>query len=261
MKYGFIGCGNMGSALANALVKSTNDILICNRTTSAQVAEKLGCKAGTAEDVVRNCDRIFIGVKPHMVRDVLAPLKPILAERNPLLISMAAGLELATLEKYAGTSLPILRIMPNTPVTLGKGMIGYTPNDLVDAVTLSDFLLDMAYAGMWEQVEENLMDTVAALSGSGPAYTFYFAEALCSGAVACGMDSGAALRFTIQTLEGAAAMLKQGDKTPEQLRIEVCSPGGSTLAGLKALDDGNFPPLIAACIKAAHDRNKELAKM
>ena len=261
MKYGFIGCGNMGGALAIALAKSTTDILICNRTTSYQMAERLGCKAGTAEEVAASCDRIFIGVKPHMVRAVLAPLQEILAERKPLLISMAAGLQLSTIEKYAGTSLPILRIMPNTPVTLGKGMIGYTPNGLVDDVTLADFLSDMAPAGLWEKVEENLMDTVAALSGSGPAYTYYFAEALCKGAVACGMDSEEALRYTIQTLEGAAAMLKQGDKTPQQLRIEVCSPGGSTLAGLKALDDGNFTDLVASCIQAAHNRNKELAKM
>ena len=261
MKYGFIGCGNMGGALATALTKSTNDILICNRTTSYEMAERLGCKAGTAEEAARNCDRIFIGVKPHMVRSVLAPLKPILEARKPLLISMAAGLELATLEKYAGTPLPILRIMPNTPVALGKGMIAYALNGHVDDTTLSDFLSDMVPAGLWEQVEESLMDTVSALSGSGPAYTYYFAEALCSGAVACGMAPDEALRYTIQTLEGAAAMLKLADKTPEQLRIEVCSPGGSTLAGLKVLDDGNFTQLVAACIKAAHDRNKELAKM
>ena len=105
------------------------------------------------------------------------------------------------------------------------------------------------------------MDTVAALSGSGPAYTYYFAEALCKGAVECGMEPEQALRYTVQTLEGAVALLKQGNKSPEQLRREVCSPGGSTLAGLKALDDGNFTEAVVACIQAAHDRNKELAKM
>ena len=261
MKYGFIGCGNMGGALAAALTKSTKDILICNRSTSEKMAEVLSCKAGTAEEVAKTCDRIFIGVKPHMVREVLLPLQEILAERKPLIISMAAGLEIRTLEEYAGTSLPILRIMPNTPVSVGCGMIGYTQNGLVNGDVLADFLADMSYAGVWEQVEEGLMDTVAALSGSGPAYTYYFAEALCKGAVACGMEPEQALRYTVQTLEGAVALLKQGDKAPEQLRREVCSPGGSTLAGLKALDDGNFTESVVACIQAAHDRNKELAKM
>ena len=261
MKYGFIGCGNMGGALATALSKTTKDILICDPNSGEVMAQKLCCKAGSAEEVAAFCDRIFIAVKPNMVGAALTPLQDIIAIRKPLLISMAAGLEICSIANYAGTSLPILRIMPNTPVTVGKGMIGYTPNALVDDRILSDFLSDMAYAGLWEQVEENLMDTVAALSGSGPAYTYYFAEALCKGAIQCGMNPDAALRYTIQTLEGAAEMLKQGEKTPEQLRIAVCSPGGSTLAGLKALDAGNFTDLVASCVKSAHNRNKELAKM
>ena len=261
MKYGFIGCGNMGGALATALSKTTKDILICDPFKGDEMAQKLGCNAGTAQDVATSCDRIFIGVKPNMVRDALAPLQEILASRKPLLISMAAGLEIRTVAQYAGTPLPILRIMPNTPVTVGKGMIGYTPNSLLTEDVLADFLLDMTHAGLWEQVEEGLMDTVAALSGSGPAYTYYFVEALVKGAVDCGMDADTALRLAVQTLEGAAQMLKQGGKTPEELRIAVCSPGGSTLAGLKALDDGSFTDLVAACIKAAYNRNKELAKM
>lgn len=261
MKYGFIGCGNMGGALATALANSTKDILICNRTTAQKVADALGCQAGTAAKVAEGCERIFIGVKPHMVRDALAPLQEALRRRKPLIISMAAGLTIDTLTEYAGTSLPILRIMPNTPVSVGCGMIGYACNNLVADDQLRDFLLDMAPAGQWEQVEESLMDTVAALSGSGPAYTYYFAEALCQGAVQCGMDPQQALAYTIKTLEGAVALLKLGDKSPEQLRREVCSPGGSTLAGLKALDDGHFTESVVSCIQAAHNRNKELAKM
>ena len=260
MKYGFIGCGNMGGALATALAKTTQDILICDPFKGEEMAQRLGCKFGSAAEAAA-CDRIFIGVKPNMVKDALAPVQAILADRKPLLISMAAGLQIKTVQKYAGSALPILRIMPNTPVTVGKGMIGYTPNSLVSEDILADFLTDMANAGLWEQVDESLMDTVAALSGSGPAYTYYFAEALCRGAVNCGMTEDQALRYVIQTLEGAAEMMKQGDKTPEQLRIAVCSPGGSTLAGLKALDDMEFSDAVASCIKAAHDRNKELAKM
>ena len=196
-----------------------------------------------------------------MVRDALSPARPILDEKKPLLISMAAGLTIETVEKYAGTSLPVIRIMPNTPVSVGKGMIGYTANSLTDEETVIDFLADMTDAGHWERVREDLMDTVAALSGSGPAYAYYFTEALCRGAEKCGMEKDQALRYAIATLEGAAEMMKMSDSTPEQLRIAVCSPGGSTLAGLKALDDAGFTQAVEDCVKAAYNRNKELAKM
>ena len=261
MKYGFIGCGNMGFALAKALSRRTKDILICAPNTGKEKAQALGCKWGTALEVAESCQRIFIGVKPNKVQEALLPLQDILAQKKPMLISMAAGLTIDTIENYAGTSLPVLRIMPNTPVSVGKGMTGFTPNSLIDDATLQDFLRDMEEAGLWEQVEEAQMDTVAALSGSGPAYVYYFTEALCRGAESCGMDKDQALRYAIATLEGAAEMMKQGDTTPQQLRTAVCSPGGSTLAGLKALDDAGFTDAVENCVKAAHQRNKELAKM
>ena len=261
MKYGFIGCGNMGFALAKALSLRTQDILICDPVCGADRAAALGCKVGTVQEIANACQRIFIAVKPNMVRDALLPVCPILDEKKPLLISMAAGLTIETVENYAGTSLPVIRIMPNTPVLVGKGMIGYTPNSLTDEETVIDFLEDMAEAGLWERVREDLMDTVAALSGSGPAYAYYFTEALCHGAEICGMEKDQALRYAIATLEGAAEMMKKSDNTPEQLRIAVCSPGGSTLAGLKALDDSGFTQAVEDCVKAAYNRNKELAKM
>ena len=261
MKYGFIGCGNMGFALAKALSLRTKDILICDPVCGADKAATLGCKVGTVQEIANTCRRIFIAVKPNMVREALLPVQSILDNKKPLLISMAAGLTIETIEKYAGTSLPIIRIMPNTPVSVGKGMIGYTPNSQADTQTVADFLEDMAQAGVWDEVREELMDTVAALSGSGPAYAYYFTEALCRGAESCGMDSAQALRYAIATLEGAAEMMKKSDSTPEQLRIAVCSPGGSTLAGLKALNDAGFAKAIEDCVIAAYNRNKELAKM
>ena len=261
MKYGFIGCGNMGFALAKALSCRTKDILIFAPNTGKEKAQALGCMWGTAQEVAENCQRIFIGVKPNKVQEALLPLQEILARRKPMLISMAAGLTTETIEKYAGAPMPVLRIMPNTPVSVGKGMTGFTHNHLTDKKTVSDFLADMTEAGLWEEVQEELMDTVAALSGSGPAYAYYFTEALCQGAESCGMDKDQALRYAIATLEGAAEMMKNAEATPQQLRVAVCSPGGSTLAGLKALDDAGFTQAVANCVKAAYNRNKELAKM
>jgi pyrroline-5-carboxylate reductase len=261
MKFGFIGCGNMGGALAKALAHSTKDILISDRSGNAKpLAAELGCVYGSVAEAA-GCEFVFLGVKPQMMAGVLSPLQPIFAEKQPILISMAAGLTIETIVKYAGAPLPVLRIMPNTPVSVGKGMTGFTPNARINEDTLRDFLSDMEEAGLWEQVEETQMDTVAALSGSGPAYAYYFTEALCRGAECCGMDKDQALRYAIATLEGAAEMMKQGNVSPEQLRIAVCSPGGSTLAGLKALDDAGFSDGVENCVKAAYNRNKELAKM
>ena len=260
MKYGFIGCGNMGYALAKALACRTMDILICDPILGAERANTLGCQEGTVQEVAENCDRIFIAVKPNMVREALLPVQAVLADKKPLLISMAAGLEIATVEKYAGTTLPIIRIMPNNPVSVGKGMIGYTPNGLVSEDALRSFLFDMKNAGLWEQVEEELMDTVSALSGSGPAYMYMFAEALADGAVACGVPRKQAMEYAAVTMLGAAEMLLQSGQHPGALKDAVCSPGGSTIAGVKALEDGNFRATVMNCIQAATKRNAELGK-
>ena len=117
MKYGFIGCGNMGGAIAKALAKATTDFAITDRSGRAiALAAEIPCGYLSAAEIAENCGRIFLAVKPHMMKDVLAPLKPILAERKPLLITMAAGLEIRQIEEFAGCELPVIRIMPNTPV-------------------------------------------------------------------------------------------------------------------------------------------------
>ena len=131
MKYGFIGCGNMGGAIARALANTTNDIMITDRSGKAKaLAEKLCITYADPITVAVSCDRIFLAVKPQMMRQALAPLQPYLREHKPLLITMAAGLEISTIQELAGAELPVIRIMPNTPVQVGKGMTLYCCNDL-----------------------------------------------------------------------------------------------------------------------------------
>ena len=157
MKYGFIGCGNMGGAIAKALAKATTDFAITDRSGKAiALAAEIPCGYLSAMEIAENCDRIFLGVKPHMMKDVLAPLKPVLAEKKPLLISMAAGLTTAQIEEFAGGDIPVIRIMPNTPVSIGKGVIQYCCNDLVAADALADFLRDMRFCGILDNLEERL---------------------------------------------------------------------------------------------------------
>lgn len=261
MKYGFIGCGNMGGAIAQALANTTNEIMITDRSGKARaLAEELGCFYTDPITIASSCERIFLAVKPQMMRDAIKPLRKYLREFKPLLITMAAGLEITTILEMAGSELPVIRIMPNTPVQVGKGMTLYCCNDLVDPETLEDFLDDMAYTGMLDEVPERLIDSAGVVSGCGPAYMYMFAEALADGAVACGVPRAKALEYAAATLAGAGEILLQSGKHPGELKDAVCSPGGSTIAGLNVLEQRAFRGAIIDCVKAAYQRNQELGK-
>ena len=260
MKYGFIGCGNMGGAIARALSRSTKDILISDRSGRAEtLAEELGIGYGSVEQVVVSCDRIFLAVKPHMVREVLEPFQAILNERRPILISMAAGLEISTIQKLAGTRLPVIRIMPNTPVAVGKGVIPYC-SLLVPQEALEDWLRDMAPCALVDPLPEKLMDVASALSGSGPAYLYVMLEAMADGAVACGLPRKTAMEYAAATMAGAAAMYQETGTHPGALKDAGCSPGGSTIAGIRELESKGFRGAVMDCINAAWIKNKELGK-
>ena len=261
MKYGFIGCGNMGGAIARALSQSTKDILVTDRSGRAKVlAAELEIGYSDNAAIASSCDRIFLGVKPHMMQDMLAPLMPILQQRKPLLITMAAGLEMEKIEVFAGGNIPVIRIMPNTPTALGKGVIPYCANELVSPAVLEDWLADMAPCGLLDPLEERLMDAASALSGSGPAYLFVLLEALADGAVACGIPRAKALDYAAMTMAGAAEMYLQTKTHPGALKDAVCSPGGSTIAGIGELERHGFRSAAMDCVRAAYQKNKELGK-
>ena len=261
MKYGFIGCGNMGGAIAKALSRSTKEILVSDRSGKAKsLAEDCGIGYGTVEEIAASCDRIFLGVKPHMMKDVLAPLTQVLQERKPLLISMAAGLTTDQIDAFAGGGLSVIRIMPNTPTAIGMGVIQYCCNGNVDADILSDWLGDMKPCGMLDPLEERLIDAASAVSGSGPAYMYVFLEALADGAVTCGIPRAKAYEYAAMTMAGAAQMYLQTKQHPGALKDAVCSPGGSTIAGLKALEAGAFRAAAMECVIATYKRNIELGK-
>ena len=261
MKYGFIGCGNMGGAIAKALAKTCTDFAITDRSGRAiALAAEIPCGYLSAPEIAENCNRIFLAVKPHMMKGVLEPLQPILAEKRPLLITMAAGLEIRQIEEFAGSSLPVIRIMPNTPVAIGKGVIQYCCNDLVSQEMLNDFLCDMRYAGILDPLEERLIDAGSALSGSGPAYVYMFIEALADGAVACGIPRAKAMEYAAATVIGAGEMVLASGQHPGALKDAVCSPGGSTIAGVRALENHGFRGAAMDCVIATYNRNKELGK-
>ena len=262
MKYGFIGCGNMGGAIARALSHSTKDIMLADflPEKAAALAEELGCQHGDNQTVVNTCERVFLAVKPQVMADVLAPLQGAFAEKKPMVITMAAGITRTRIEEMIGTHLPIIRIMPNTPVMVGSGMVLYCHNELVNETVLTDFLADAVPCGQWDKLDEELIDAAGVVSGCGPAYMYMFMNALAKGAAVCGVPQDKALSYAAATMIGAAKMVLQTGTDPEVLKNNVCSPGGSTIAGVRVLEAADFDKAVLDCVCAAYKRNQELGK-
>ena len=261
MKYGFIGCGNMGGAIARALSKATTDFLITDRSGKAKaLAQELGCTYTDSAAICQQADAIFLGVKPHMLKDTLAPLTSSLLARKPLLISMVAGVEIQQIEGFLGEKLPILRIMPNTPVAVGKGVIQYCRNDLVTEEMLGTFLRDLSGAGVLDPLDESLIDAASAISGCGPAFVYQFIEALADGAVACGIPRPKAMEYAAATVIGAGEMVLATGQHPGALKDAVCSPGGSTIQGVRTLEQHGFRGAVMDCVIAAFEKNQKLGK-
>lgn len=262
MKYGFIGCGNMGSAVAHALSKVTVDFAVTDRSGKAKsIAQSIGCEYTDIETIARKCDNIFLCVKPQMMGDVLNGISHILKEKKPVLITMAAGLTTERICAMAGEKLPVIRIMPNTPVMVGKGIVLYCGNELVSEEKLSEFASDMSFAGKLDLLPEKLFDAATSLSGCGPAYAYMFIEALADGAVTCGIPRAKAIEYAANVLIGAAEMVLSTGEHPAKLKDNVCSPGGSTIAGVRVLEQEGFRGAVTDCVVAANEKNKELGKI
>lgn len=164
------------------------------------------------------------------------------------------------IDEMVGGGFPIIRIMPNTPTGIGMGVIQYCANNLVSEEILADWLNDMEFCGLVDALDEKLIDAASALSGSGPAYMYIFLEALADGAVACGIPRQKAYEYAAMTMVGSAQMYLQTKQHPGALKDAVCSPGGSTIAGVKALEEGAFRAAVMNCVAATYNRNKELGK-
>ena len=180
---GFLGCGNMGGAIARAVCKAADpqNVWLANRTAAKAeaLAAELGCNTTINDEVAGRCDLIFLAVKPQMMEELLAPLRFTLAERPSrfVLCSMAAGLSIARIQEMAGSDCPVIRIMPNTPASVGAGMIQYCTSN-VTAEEEAEFLKLMAPAGRLDAVPESLIDAASCVSGCGPAWVYQFIEAL-----------------------------------------------------------------------------------
>lgn len=264
--FGFIGTGNMGSALARSAAKTLHAAQLLLSDGYAPVAEKvaaeLGCQAVDVETVASTAKFIFLGVKPQVMADMLAGITPVLKARTDrfVLVSMAAGVCIADIRKMAGGEYPVIRIMPNIPVSVGGGVILFDTTENVTAEEEETFRKAMACAGLVDRLPEKLIDAGSALSGCGPAFVSLFVEALADGAVACGLPRAQALRYAAQTVAGTAKMLLESGQHPGALKDAVCSPGGSTIAGVAALEQGAFRAATIEAVVSAYQRTLELGK-
>ncbi len=264
--FGFIGTGNMGSALARSAAKAlaAEDLLLSDgyAPVAEKVAAELGCKAVSVDTVAANAGFVFLGVKPQVMADMLSGIAPVLAARKDsfVLVSMAAGIKIADIRKMAGGDYPVIRIMPNIPVSVGGGVILYDATENVPAEAIDTFCQTMRFAGLVDKLPEKLIDAGSALSGCGPAFVSLFVEALADGAVSCGLPRAQALSYAAQTVAGTAKMLLETGTHPGQLKDAVCSPGGSTIAGVAALEQGAFRASVMEAVENAYQRTLELGK-
>ena len=264
--YGFIGAGNMGTALASAVCKMAEDdkVIISDADTqkAKEAAKNLNCKYGENREIVSNSKFIFLGVKPQVLPQVLIEIAPIIEKRDDecVIVTMAAGIKIEVIEKAIKGNVSVIRIMPNTPVLAGKGMIVYSLNKNVTSAQKSEFLNAFKYAGELDELPEHLIDAASSLSGCGPAFVYMFADALADGAVEAGLPRDKALKYAIQTISGAAELLALSGKHPEELKNAVCSPAGSTINGVHALENGSFRSVCMNAVKSSFERTKELGK-
>lgn len=264
-KIGFIGTGNMGGALAIAVGKTNNSVCLCDpsRERTEQLKAVIGNNAEimTSEELCRSCDIVFLGVKPQKLTELSAEIASILAERDsaPCLVSMAAGVSIERIAALFG-SKPIVRIMPNTPASVGKGMILYCVSENTSPDVKNEVLNALKLAGELDEIDEKLIDAASAISGCGPAFVYMFIDALADGGVRCGLPRDKAIKYASQTLLGSAEMVKASDKHPDKLKDEVCSPAGSTIEGVAVLENGGFRSLAIEAVSASYERTKELGK-
>ncbi|MBQ9687254.1 MAG: pyrroline-5-carboxylate reductase [Oscillospiraceae bacterium] len=259
---GFIGTGNMGGALAKAAAKGNNSLLLYNRTR-AKAEALAGEIGGTVTDcagVVAGADYLFLGVKPQMLPAMAGELAPLLKARGSrlVLVTMMAGVSIERLLTALDGDYPVIRIMPNTPAAIGQGMILYSCSTAVTAAEEAAFVAAMAGAGRFLKLEERLIDAGSAVSGSGPAFADLFIEALADGGVACGLPRKQAQEMAAQMLLGSAALVLESGRHPGALKDAVCSPGGTTIQGVRVLEERGFRGAVMDAVISTYEKNLKL---
>lgn len=266
MRFGFVGAGRMATALAKGFVSAglaqPNDVVASDAVPAAcqEFARAIGGRTmASNRQTAANCDVLFLAVKPQQMGEVLADLKSHVSSSH-LVISIAAGIPLNTISHGLGRGPRLVRVMPNTPCLVGSGASAYC---LGDGATAADGELVarlLSAVGKAVQTPEKLLDAVTGLSGSGPAFVYVMIEALSDGGVNMGLARDVATTLAAQTVLGAAQMVLTTGQHPGVLKDQVASPGGTTIAGLQALEEHGLRAALIAAVEAATERSLELGK-
>lgn len=260
----FIGAGNMAEAIVGGILESelvVEDNVIAfdiKRERLNYFERKFGIKTMvSSKDAVKCADVIVISVKPQNVKEVLREIRDVLKDK--IVISIAAGITTEAIEKEIG-AVPVVRVMPNTPALVRMGMSVVSKGKFADAKAVGIALKIFQSVGKAIEMEERFLDIVTALSGSGPGYIFYMMEAMIEAGVKYGLPRNVAKTLVFQTVSGSAELALSAGKEPEELRKAVCSPGGTTFAILKVLEENSFSETLIKSVDAGYNRAKEISK-
>ena len=259
-----LGAGRMGTAIITGLINSgwgAERIVAADAhaPTADALRQRLGIEVRSAQEAVVGADVVVVAVKPHDVVPLLEQISAALP-RGSTVISLAAGVPTSAMSGHLPAGIALVRVMPNTPALVGQGMsvLSPAPGCPTEALELAERVLGSV--GQVRTAPESAQDAVTALSGSGPAYAFYVAEAMIEAGVHLGLPHDLAHDLTVQTLLGAATMMRDVDQQPATLRENVTSPGGTTAAALSVLDDADLKSVFVEAMRAARDRSAELGR-
>jgi pyrroline-5-carboxylate reductase len=264
-KLAIIGAGSMAEALISGILENSlidrKDVWVTNHS-NAERLQKLQERYGVSttydlNELLTGADMVILSMKPKDVATAIQYIRDYLTEQM-LVVSVLAGVSMSTIEALARLPIAIVRAMPNTSAAVGKSATAVAVNERVTPQQIEVIKNLFGTVGLTTFVEEEQLDAVTGLSGSGPAYIYYLIEAMEKSAVEVGLDKEMASELIVQTLIGAAEMVKNSTKTSEQLRKDVTSPGGTTEAGVKVLEEHQVQQAFISCIKAATAQSKKM---
>lgn len=261
--------GALAKATANAVSAENIAVFDTNEEKLKDFCEKNGTTSVSRSELINKSEFIFLGVKPQMLGVVFDEIRDGLKSaveaslknkaQPPVLVSMAAGVSIDALKDKLGVSLPVIRIMPNMPVSVGEGVVLYSCDGVSDE-RKAEFSALSSKWGLTDEIDEGKIDAASCVSGCGPAFVYMFIQALADGAVSCGLSRDKATEYAASTLIGASKALLLSGENPEKLKDDVCSPAGSTIEGVLALEEGAFRKTVAEAVRAAYKRTLELGK-
>lgn len=263
--FGIIGTGTIGSLMARAICNKIGheNVYISNRTRKkvVELADEIGVVETDNMTLASTCRYIILCVKPQGMAALLSEIAPSLQGRGDrfILVTPAAGLSAKRIEEMCGFAAPVIRIMPNTPASVGEGLLLVTANGAVTAEEIDIFTNALSYVGKMDRINEKEMDAASIISGCGPAYVFMFMDALERAGISLGLDPEKARLYAQQTILGSAKLAMTTGDEPDALKTKVCSPGGTTIEGVRSFEENGLYQIVEEAAKASYRRALELA--